>query len=73
MTQQASLLSDQADPDRRLTSPSTILEHPTKRDISAYTTEPCWIPEDALQAAFPTEQRMRQKAKEEVVKLEIGE
>eukprot|EP00975_Prorocentrum_lima_P021703 4571547-Prorocentrum_lima.AAC.1 len=35
--------------------------------------ESCWIPTDALKAAFPTASRMRQRAKEAVVKLEIGE
>eukprot|EP00975_Prorocentrum_lima_P069494 12926706-Prorocentrum_lima.AAC.1 len=32
-----------------------------------FDPEPCWIPEDALQAAFPTGQRMRQEAKQGAV------
>eukprot|EP00975_Prorocentrum_lima_P035251 7406575-Prorocentrum_lima.AAC.1 len=35
--------------------------------------EPCCIPTDTLKAAFPTASRMRQKAKEAAVKLNIGE
>eukprot|EP00975_Prorocentrum_lima_P037777 7946926-Prorocentrum_lima.AAC.1 len=35
--------------------------------------EPRWIPEKELQSAFPTEQRMRQKATQEAVKLNTGE
>eukprot|EP00975_Prorocentrum_lima_P063381 12891153-Prorocentrum_lima.AAC.1 len=34
--------------------------------------QPQWIAADALQAAFPTDSRMRQKAKEAVIKLETG-
>eukprot|EP00975_Prorocentrum_lima_P009752 2077587-Prorocentrum_lima.AAC.1 len=34
---------------------------------------PQWIPTDALQAAFPTAFRERQKAKEAAIKLETGQ
>eukprot|EP00975_Prorocentrum_lima_P066330 12908633-Prorocentrum_lima.AAC.1 len=34
--------------------------------------KPRWIPTDTLQAAFPTDSRMRQKAKEAVIELETG-
>eukprot|EP00975_Prorocentrum_lima_P031190 6548214-Prorocentrum_lima.AAC.1 len=34
--------------------------------------EPQWIAADTLQAAFPTDSRMRQKAKEAAIKLETG-
>eukprot|EP00975_Prorocentrum_lima_P070393 12931743-Prorocentrum_lima.AAC.1 len=35
--------------------------------------EPRWIPESELRSTFPTGQRIRQYAKEEAVKLEVGE
>eukprot|EP00975_Prorocentrum_lima_P062360 12885232-Prorocentrum_lima.AAC.1 len=35
--------------------------------------EPRWIPESELQFAFPTEQRMRQRARQEALTLEIVE
>eukprot|EP00975_Prorocentrum_lima_P001583 342190-Prorocentrum_lima.AAC.1 len=35
--------------------------------------EPRWIPTDALQAAFPTASRERQKAKEAAFKQETGQ
>eukprot|EP00975_Prorocentrum_lima_P040877 8586744-Prorocentrum_lima.AAC.1 len=41
-------------------------------DAKAPESEPHWIAADALQAAFPTDSRMRQKAKEAAIKLETG-
>eukprot|EP00975_Prorocentrum_lima_P029058 6103531-Prorocentrum_lima.AAC.1 len=41
-------------------------------DDKAQRSEPLWVVADALQAAFPTDSRMRHKAKEAAIKLETG-
>eukprot|EP00975_Prorocentrum_lima_P057573 12072386-Prorocentrum_lima.AAC.1 len=42
------------------------------KNVKEPGNEPQWIATDTLQAAFPTDSRMRQKAKEAAIKLETG-